>query len=57
MEKRNKVLAAVEDHVVSIYGRMRTDAAAQQLATLDEDVAVAVLSKLKPRNWPRAWRA
>lgn len=50
VEKRNKILAAVEDHVVSIYGRMRPDAAAEQLATLDQEVAVAVLSKLKPRH-------
>lgn len=50
VERRNKILAAVEDHVVSIYGRMRPDAAAQQLATVDQDIAVAVLSKLKSRE-------
>ncbi|WP_321503989.1 MotE family protein [Breoghania sp.] len=50
VERRNKILSAVEDHVVSIYGRMRPDAAASQLATLDEDIAVGVLSKLKPRE-------
>lgn len=50
VERRNKILAAVEDHVVSIYSRMRPDAAAEQLATLDLDIAVAVLSKLKPRD-------
>ncbi|PTW60151.1 flagellar motility protein MotE (MotC chaperone) [Breoghania corrubedonensis] len=50
VEKRNKILAAVEDHVVSIYGKMRPDAAAEQLATLDEEIAVAVLSRLKPRD-------
>ncbi len=49
VERRNKILSAVEDHVVSIYSRMRPDAAASQLATLDEDIAVGVLSKLKPR--------
>ncbi|MEI2385857.1 MotE family protein [Breoghania sp. JC706] len=50
VEKRNKILAAVEDHVVSIYGKMRPDAAAEQLATLDQDIAIAVLSRLKPRD-------
>lgn len=50
VERRVKILAEVEDQVVSIYARMRPDAAALQLATLGEDTAVAVLAKLKPRK-------
>ena len=33
-----------------IYARMRPDAAASQLAAMDEETAAAVLTKLNPRN-------
>ncbi|WP_179956075.1 MotE family protein [Pannonibacter tanglangensis] len=49
VERREKVLSEVEGHVVSIFQRMRPEAAAAQLATLDEDTAVAVLVKLNAR--------
>jgi flagellar motility protein MotE (MotC chaperone) len=35
--------------VVGIYAKMKPDAAAQQLAILDEELAAALLIKLKPR--------
>lgn len=49
VQRREKVLGEVEGHVVSIFQRMRPEAAAAQLATLDEDTAVAVLVKLNAR--------
>ncbi|WP_208983611.1 MotE family protein [Pannonibacter carbonis] len=49
VERREKVLSEVEGHVVAIFQRMRPEAAAAQLATLDENTAVAVLVKLNAR--------
>lgn len=49
VQRREKVLGEVEGHVVSIFQRMRPESAAAQLATLDEDTAVAVLVKLNAR--------
>ncbi|MFD1695816.1 MotE family protein [Roseibium aestuarii] len=49
VEKRAKLLAEVEGHVVNIVSRMRPDAAAAQLSTTDDDTATGVLLKLKPR--------
>jgi len=50
LEERDKVLGEVEDHVVAIYARMRPDAAAAQIAGLEETKAIAVLYRLKPRE-------
>ncbi len=50
LEKRDVVLGEVEEHVVRIYGRMRPDAAAEQMATLDAETATVVLAKLKARE-------
>ncbi|ADZ72305.1 MotE family protein [Polymorphum gilvum] len=50
VERRERVLEEVEGHVVSIFSRMRPEAAAAQLATLEENTAVAVLVKLKARQ-------
>ena len=36
--------------MLRIYARMRPDAAALQLAALDEETAAAVLTKLEPRT-------
>jgi len=50
VKRREEMLSEVEDQVVMIIGRMRPEAAAAQLATTDEDTAVSVLLKLKPRQ-------
>ncbi|GGB60112.1 hypothetical protein GCM10011316_35180 [Roseibium aquae] len=50
VERREEMLAAVEDQVVTIIARMRPEAAAAQLATTDDDTAVGVLLKLKARQ-------
>ena len=49
VERREQLLEQVEDQVVSIIGRMRPTAAAEQLSTTEEDAAVGVLLKLKAR--------
>ncbi len=47
--KREAMMKAATDDVVAIYGKMPADAAAAQIAEMDEPVAVAVLAKLNPR--------
>jgi flagellar motility protein MotE (MotC chaperone) len=46
--KREELMKKAEDSVVAIYSKMEPEAAAAQMAVLDEPVAAAVLSKLKP---------
>ena len=50
IQRRDAFLKKAEDGVVAIYARMRPDAAAQQLSTIDDETAAAVLAKLVPRN-------
>jgi flagellar motility protein MotE (MotC chaperone) len=50
LKKREEFLRRAREDVVAIYARMRPDAAAGQLAGMDEDTAVAVLAKLNARN-------
>ena len=47
VSKREALLNAASDDVVSIYGKMDAEAAAAQLATMDEPIAVSILHKLK----------
>ncbi len=49
-KKREEILAKASEHVVSIYAKMRADAAALQLAVLDDEIASAVLVKLNART-------
>lgn len=49
LHRRNEVLAKADETVVSIYSRMRPDAAAIQLANMDDEIAAAVVAKLSPR--------
>jgi len=49
LKRREDFLRKVEDGVVEMYGRMRPDAAALQIASMSEEVALSVLMKLKPR--------
>lgn len=48
-KQRDEVLAKASEQVVAIYAKMRADAAALQLAVLDDDIASAVLAKLNAR--------
>lgn len=49
-KQREEVLAKASEQVVSIYAKMRADAAALQLAVLDDEIASAVLVKLNART-------
>jgi len=50
LKRRNEVLQKADETIVSIYSRMRPDAAALQLANMDEEIAAAVIAKLNPRS-------
>ena len=47
--KRDKVLGEVKEHIISVYERMHPEAAAERLASVDDQVAIALLAKMKPR--------
>ncbi|WP_420415008.1 MotE family protein [Roseibium sp.] len=47
--RREELLEQVEDQVVTIIGRMRPTAAAEQLSTTEDEAAIGVLLKLKAR--------
>jgi flagellar motility protein MotE (MotC chaperone) len=48
--RRQDFLKRADDSVVAVYSQMRPDAAAQQIAVMDEEAAAAILSKLAPRT-------
>ena len=50
LHKRDDAMKKAEDDVVAIYSKMRPDAAALQLAAMDDVVAAAVLAKLNSRS-------
>jgi len=47
--KRQELAKAATEDVTSIYTKMAPDAAASQLANMDDDVAASILNKLKPQ--------
>jgi flagellar motility protein MotE (MotC chaperone) len=47
--KREALMNAASDDVVAIFGKMQPEAAATQLAAMDEPMAAAILGKLSPR--------
>lgn len=49
LARRDEFSKKANDTVLRIYARMRPDAAAVQLATLDMETAASVLTKLEPR--------
>jgi flagellar motility protein MotE (MotC chaperone) len=49
LKLREDFLKRAEDNVVEIYSRMNPEAAAQQIASMADDTAAAVLAKLKVR--------
>ena len=48
--KREAILTKAEDGIVAIYAKMRPEAAAQQLAAMDEALVVAILLKMNARG-------
>lgn len=50
LRRRNEFLEKADQSIVAIYSRMRPDAAALQLANLDDETAAAILTKLNPRS-------
>jgi flagellar motility protein MotE (MotC chaperone) len=50
VKRRDELLAQAEDSVVAIYAKMRPEAAALQLASVDAETAAAVLAKLNSRT-------
>src|SRR5690606_17499569 len=49
IEQREKFLEMANDGLVEIYTKMRADAAAQQLAAMNEVTAAAIVMKLPPK--------
>jgi len=50
LARRDEFSKKAHDSMVTIYARMRPEAAAAQLVAMDEEMAAAVLTKLDPRN-------
>jgi flagellar motility protein MotE (MotC chaperone) len=50
LRKREEAMQLATDGVVAIYARMRAEAAAQQLAAMDDAIAAAILVKLPARS-------
>lgn len=50
LRRRNEFLDKADESIVAIYSRMRPDAAALQLANMDDETAAAILTKLNPRS-------
>jgi flagellar motility protein MotE (MotC chaperone) len=46
--KRDTSLKAASDDLVAIYAKMQPEAAATQIAAMDDQMAAAILGKLKP---------
>lgn len=49
LSRRNEILKKADETIVSIYSRMRPDAAALQLINMEDEIAAAVIAKLNPR--------
>jgi flagellar motility protein MotE (MotC chaperone) len=46
--KRDTILKAASDDLVAIYAKMQPETAATQIAAMDDQMAAAILGKLKP---------
>ena len=46
--KRDTILKAASDNLVAIYAKMQPETAAVQIAAMDDQMAAAILGKLKP---------
>jgi len=50
LARREAFLKKADENLVAIYSRMRPDAAAAQMAMMDDETAAAILMKLNPRG-------
>ena len=50
LQRRDEFINKAEGSLVALYSKIKPDAAAMQLADLDEEAAAALLLKLSPRN-------
>ncbi len=50
LQRRNEFIAKAQDSLVEIISKMKPDAAAAQLALIDDEAAAALLLKLSPRT-------
>jgi flagellar motility protein MotE (MotC chaperone) len=50
IKKHEDALKKAQDDVVAIYAHMKPDAAAQQIAAMDDAIAAAILAKLSTRG-------
>ena len=50
LARRDEFSKKAQESLVTIYSRMRPDAAAAQLVAMDEETAAAVIARLDPRN-------
>lgn len=50
MKRRDEFMARAGDNVVGIYARMRPDAAAEQLTTMQAELAAAIIMKLEVKQ-------
>lgn len=50
LDRYKSFLSSIESNVIEMYTKMRPEAAAQQLSLLDNNTAVAIMLRLKPRS-------
>jgi flagellar motility protein MotE (MotC chaperone) len=50
LKRREEFLSKAEDNLVSIYGKMKPDGAAERLAEVDVELAAGILMKLDSRK-------
>jgi flagellar motility protein MotE (MotC chaperone) len=50
LARRDEFSKKAQDYLLNIYSRMKVEAAASQLAAMDEETAAAILFKLEPKN-------
>ncbi len=50
LQRRDEFINKAEGRLVALYSKIKPDAAATQLADIDEEAAAALLLKLSPRN-------
>jgi flagellar motility protein MotE (MotC chaperone) len=49
VEKREALMKSASDDIVAIYSKMSPESAANQIGAMDDDIAVAILARLKPQ--------
>lgn len=49
LDKYESLVKRADENLVTVYSKMKPDVAAAQFAVLDDDVAIALLSRLNPK--------